>query len=322
MALKKLTDASIPNAVPNGGDIGYATITPLGTPSDANFLFADIAQSADPLNYKIVPTVASNNLTVAIKRLDGTDATVNKPIVFKIGLSWFKLTAALSVTMNAATGWFNAGGSELATQAVDYFVYIGQNATDGITVGVSRVPWARQYSDFSVTSTNEKFAAISSIAHAAATDYYENIGRFEATLSAGAGFTWTIPTYTPLNRINRPTYETRSLVWTPVITAQNAGTIGATTATVKYSIEKNKILPEGVVNISSTGGMTATGAIFLSGPFTPARESAINSIEHTNGFLGWSIYATTPRVSIVKQDGTTFWINTYVVYFNGSAYLI
>lgn len=163
------------------------------------------------LNGKIVPSVTSNNLTVALKGMDGNDPSASNPIYVRIGDTVRTITSALSVTTNAGTNWCNAGATELATKEIDYFVYLGYNATDGTVIGFSRIPYATLYSDFSATSTNEKYCAISTITNAAAGDNYENVGRFAATLSAGAGYTWTVPTFTTTNLIQRPIYETRYL---------------------------------------------------------------------------------------------------------------
>lgn len=163
------------------------------------------------LNGKIVPSVASNNLTVAIKGIDGNDPSATNPVYCRIGDTVRSITAALSVTKNAGTNWFNSGGTPLATKEVDYFVYLGYNATDGVVIGFSAYPGAYIYSDFSATSTNQKYCAISTITNAAAGDNYEVIGRFAATLSAGAGYTWTVPTFTNINLIQRQTRETRQL---------------------------------------------------------------------------------------------------------------
>lgn len=184
-------------------------------------------------NYKIVPTVTSNNLTVALKTAAGTDPTTANPVMVRIGDTERLITSALSVTKNAGTNWCNSGGAELATLEVDYFVYLGYNATDGVTIGFSRIPFAALYSDFSATSTNEKYCAISTITNAAAGDNYVNIGRFAATLSAGAGYTWTVPSYTSTNLVQRPIYETRDLQFTPVWTNL---TVGDGTVTAGYRI--------------------------------------------------------------------------------------
>ena len=98
--------------------------------------------------YKIVPSVASNNLTVALKHIDGTDPSAARPITKKIGDSFYNITAALSVTKNAATNWCNLGSAELATKEADLFVYLGYNATDGVVIGFSRYPGASSYDDF------------------------------------------------------------------------------------------------------------------------------------------------------------------------------
>lgn len=167
------------------------------------------------LNWKIVPSVASNNLTLALKTLAGTDPSITDPVDVRIWGVMRRITSALSVTKNAWTNWFNAWSTELATFEVDYFAYIGWNATIWITIWFSRIPFWRQYGDFSATTTNEKYCAISNITSATSADYYENVWRFWATLSAGAWYTWTVPAFTAVNMIDRPIYETRWLSCSP-----------------------------------------------------------------------------------------------------------
>jgi hypothetical protein len=194
------------------------------------------------LNGKIVPTVASNNLTVAIKGLDGNNPSPTNPVYCRIGDTVRSITAALSVTKNAGTNWFNAGSAELATQEIDYFVYLGYNATDGVVIGFARIPYGATYSTFSTTTTDERYAAISTISNAAATDCYEVVGRFAAILSAGAGYTWSVPTFNNYNLIQRPIYHTRSLVWTPTYSANGSMTYTSiTTYYANYQLENAKI---------------------------------------------------------------------------------
>jgi hypothetical protein len=188
-------------------------------------------------NGKIVPSVASNNLTVALKGLDGNDPSATNPVYVRIGDTVRSITAALSVTKNAGTNYHNAGSAELATKEVDYFVYLGYNATDGIVIGFSRIPYATVYSDFSATFNDNKFASISTITNAAAGDVYELIGRFAATMSAGAGYTWSVPTFTATNLIQRPIYETRQLIWAPTVTGVTTPSFG----TSSYFIKGNRI---------------------------------------------------------------------------------
>jgi hypothetical protein len=227
------------------------------------------------LNGKIVVTVTSNNITLALKGADGNDPSASNPVYCKIGGVIRSVTAALSVTKNAATNWCNAGSAELATKEIDYFAYLGYNATDGVVLGFSRIPYACQYSDFSTTTTNEKYCAISTITNAAATDYYNVIGRFAATLSAGAGYTWSVPTFTAINLIQRPIYETRWLAIArtfDVTTIDNGSGGQPTTVESRYKISGSTLSWH--LNISGTKATTDARIIFsLGGLFTPLNTS-------------------------------------------------
>lgn len=235
------------------------------------------------INGKIVPSVTSNNLKVELKGTNGVDPSSSNPVYVRIGDTIRTITSAISVTLNAGTNWFNAGSAELATIEVDYFVYLGYNATDGVTIGVSRLPHARQYSDFSVTSTNERHASISVITTAAATDYYENIGRFAATLSAGAGYTWTVPTFTAINLINRPIFETRVLEWVPTHTGSGSMTVSAITNNrTKYKITEDRL--EFDLGYSLTTGGTASNKLISTLPFS--RTATENEFPIGTGYLG------------------------------------
>ena len=242
------------------------------------------------INGKILPSVSGNNLTVAIKTLAGNDPSASDPVYIRIGDTIRSITSALSVTKNAATNWFNAGSAELATKEIDYFVYLGYNATDGVVIGFSRIPFAAQYSDFSVTTTNEKYCAISTITTAAATDYYENVGRFAATLSAGAGYTWSVTSFTAINLIQRPIFESRLLSYNPAWTATGtAPAIGNAVVNAKYKIMGSKVK----VNTEQVNGSTTTygtNEYRWSTPFTSV------AIESNFKFVG-SVWATDTGVA-------------------------
>jgi hypothetical protein len=199
------------------------------------------ARNQGLINGKIVPTVASNNLTVAIKTLTDTDPSATNPVGIWIGNQLRWITSSLSISANAGTNWFNAGSAELATREIDYFAYIGYNATDGITLGYARIPYARLYSDFNTTTTNERYARISTITNAAAGDNYVNIGRFAATLSAGAGHTWSVPTFDNANLIQEPVYETRWLSATlaPYGSGGSLGTFAQDSNSYRYKLKND-----------------------------------------------------------------------------------
>ena len=189
------------------------------------------------INGKIVPSVSSNNLTVAIKGMDGNDPSATNPVYARIGDAIRSITSALSVTANAGTNWFNAGSTELATKEIDYFVYLGYNTTDGVVIGFARIPYATAYSQFSTTTTNERYCAISNISHASSSDSYTVVGRFAATLSAGAGYTWGVPTFTSINLVQRPIYETRMLTSNANLTGFSSIVNGG----LRYQIISNKL---------------------------------------------------------------------------------
>jgi hypothetical protein len=240
------------------------------------------------INGKIVPSVANNDLTVALKGLDGNDPSATNPVYCRIGDTVHAITAALSVTKADGTNWFNAGSAELATKEIDYFVYLGYNATDGVVIGFSRIPYATQYDQFSATTTNEKYCAISTISNAAAGDYYTVIGRFAATLSAGAGYTWSVPTFTSINLIQRPVFETRPIIYLPTVT----GWTGANATTVKYRIVGRSV----IIDDLRLDGISNNAAFNLTIPITPTS-------------FGAGIY--THKVCEVLDNGT--WLDTGIL---------
>ena len=206
-------------------------------------------------------------ITVAIKTLAGADPSATDPVYVRIGDTIRTISAALSVAKADGTNWFNSGGTELATKEIDYFVYLGYNATDGVVLGFARIPFANQYSDFSATTTNEKYCAISTITTAASTDYYEVIGRFAATLSATAAFTWTVPTFTAINLIQRPIYETRQMTFT-ITPSGNMTVASLVTNLAQYKIFGNRCKAD--VNFTVTTSAGPGNEIRFVVPFSPS----------------------------------------------------
>lgn len=257
-------------------------------------------------NYKLSVTVASNNLTVAIKGADGNDPSATNPVTFNIGGTERILTSALSVTAAAATNWCNAGAAELATLEQDYFTYIGYNATDGIVLGFSRYPGMNQYGDFSATSTNEKFCKISTITTAASTDPYHVIGRFAATLSAGAGYTWTVPTFTPANLIHGPIYDSRWMSWTPTIAVSGGTAPTYTTQTCRYRFS-GKTWGYTFLVSNSSGGTAGAGSnqVTASLPITLFSSGGRECLG--NGFSS--------EASGTRQSVTVFPLTSTTIYF-------
>lgn len=271
------------------------------------------------INGKISVTDTGSGITVSIKTLAGNDPSETDPVFVRIGDSVHMIITALSVTKADGTNWFNAGSAELATKEIDYFAYLGYNATDGVVIGFSRIPSACQYSDFSVTTTNEKYCAISTIANAAATDYYEVVGRFAATLSAGAGYTWSVPTFTATNLIQRPIYETRELNFVPAYTS-GGGTPTTVTPVATYKVIGKSVRLNIKATITNKG--TATGAIINTLPMSfvndrmplPAWEGAV--VGYSCQCAGVSGDLT--KISTSKYDFTTMWTTNYIIFIAGT----
>jgi hypothetical protein len=204
------------------------------------------------INGKIVPSVNSNNLTVALKTLAGTDPSATDPVYCRIGDTVRTISADLSHTMNAGTNWLNAGSTELATKEIDYFAFLGWSTVDSaVHIGISR--WPTDGTVPTAGSTNEKGCNINGSMNSG--DVVEVVGRFAATLSAGAGYTWSVPTYTAANLIQRPIYETRFLLATMVLT----GFSSALQTSIAYKISGRSITLFGVSPGYIGGTSNATG---------------------------------------------------------------
>lgn len=263
------------------------------------------------INGFIRVTVASNNLTVAISTSSSSqvDPTAANPVYVWIGDTLRSITGALSIAANAGTNWFNAGSSELATKEIDYFAYIGYNATDGVVLGFSRIPYARLYSDFNTTTTNERYARISTITNAAAGDNYVNIGRFAATLSATASFNWSVPTYTNVNLIQEPIYETRWLTWTPAYSATGSMTwTSVTTTHAVYKIFGDRQVILDLHALGTTGG-TAGQGLNSTIPFSP---SPAGEVQRSAGACSDSIrtvgsqFLDTNLLRVLRYDAANY----------------
>lgn len=262
-------------------------------PGDVNNLRAEVAAVQSLNAYQLVPSIASNNLTLAIKALSGGDPSATEPISFMIGGAGHTLTAALSVTANAGTSLFNAGASELKTKDIDFFVYIGWRAASStLFVLFSRIPWARTYNDFSTVSTNEKYGIYSGSAPAT-TDVVRVIGRFAAQNSGTASFSWSIPT--PFV-IHEQTYETRLLDWTPSWT--NVTTTNATVS-AKYQISGDMKM-KCYVSFTFGAATAFTGAVSFTMPMSMGASIGADPV-------GLAVFRD---VGIAQYGGQMFWSTT------------
>jgi hypothetical protein len=277
------------------------------------------ARNQGLINGKIVPTVASNNLTVAIKTLTDTDPSATNPVGIWIGNTLRSITSSLSITMNAGSNWFASGSAELATREIDYFAYIGWKSSDStFRLGMARIPYCRVKEDYnSTTATNERYAA--GIDQLGAGDSVVNIGRFAATLSAGAGYTWTVPAFTNANLIQEPIYETRRLLWTPTLTADGSMTYTSTILEINSYRIIGRECKMSLRVVGTTGG-TASTQINASLPFqgfTGAENGqlAVARIFEASVSLAGNVSDNATGIAVNRYDGANYGLgaNRYIM---------
>lgn len=265
--------------------------------------------NANPYNVMgfISRTVASNNLTVAIKDQAGANFSASNPMVHKIGSAPRSLTGALSVTVNAGANYFNAGAAELKTQEVDFFVYLGWRAASStVFILISRIPYGKTYADFSAVAANEKYAAYSGSAPAS-TDEVVNIGRFNATNSGSASYNWSVPATSIV--INHPIFETRVLTYAPQWTAAGvAPVLNNGTLTGKYQI-KNMYVRFRVYQAMGNTTTFGTNQYYWSVPFTFANTGTYQEIgvaaildSGTTNYYGFWYVATATTISVLRDN--------------------
>jgi hypothetical protein len=233
--LMKIINLLTADTVPQIGDkvVTYDVSASLAKSVTLQYLLSFLPDGT-MLNGKLSVTVSSNDLVVALKTQAGNDPSANDPVLVKINGTWRSATAATSMTLADATNWFNAGGAELATKEIDYFAYaVWDSNSSLVAVSAARRSDGRLVSDFSATTTSANH--LGNYANFTSTDDVCVIGRFAATLSAGAGYTWTVPTFTNANLIQHPIFETRWLDWAPTPTGFSAV---PTTLANRYRIEK------------------------------------------------------------------------------------
>jgi hypothetical protein len=314
--ITQLTEDTTPSLL----DMLETAKTPDGTPASRKVRAVYLAALAAPdgvlVNGKISPTVATNNLTLTILTADGSTPSSTNPVGVKINGTVRMITAATTCTLAAATSWMNLGAAEFATLEQDLFAYaVWDSNSSVVAVAPSRIPYGRLVSDFSATTTNEKH--LGNYANYTATDDVVNIGRFAATLSAGVAYTWTVPTYTNLNLIQRPIYETRWLVWTPTL----AGWSANPTVACAYKESMDGIF----WNLHSTGVGTsnATTTTFTL-PFTVTTTNSFSvGRGQDNGAECAPTFRATASGNICdcfKGPGNTVWTNTGTKFLSGQGF--
>lgn len=246
--------------------------------------------------YVITPSVAGNNLTVALKHMDGSDPSSDKPMKFRVGNTDYSLTAAMSFVKNAGTNWANAGSANLAGNAIDWFMYaIGETgASAGLKFGYGRIPYARTMGDFVNTTTSEKYI-LGNWTNFNSTDPVILIGRFRAQLSAAAAYNWSIASALV---VNYPITWTDWLTFTPA----PVGFLGTPTNTI---YEYKLIDRDMIVRLrENTAGTSNSTSYSYTAPFTA--KTVTNGL-WASYFLGKDngSFLSTPSYATISQAAST-----------------
>jgi hypothetical protein len=282
------------------------------------------------INGFIRVTVVSNDLTVAISTspTSQVDPTSANPVYVWIGDTLRSITSAMNSSIPDGFNTFNAGSSELATKEIDYFAYIGKATSGGaLSIGFSRIPYARLGSDFNTSVTNKKYGRFDS-ANIEVNNITEvvNIGRFAATLSAG--FTWTVPTFDNANLIQEPIYETRRLLWTPQLSCSGSMTYTSTTLEINYYQILGRQCKFSLRVVGTTGG-TASNTIRATVPIGANIDAEIGQLNVCRLFDGTSlagavtdIGGTNSQFGVVKYDSSNFGLGaTRYIMVTGSYFI-
>ena len=266
--------------------------------------------------YIITPSVASNNLTIALKYINGTDPSSTNKLTFRIGNTEYDLTASMSFTKNAGTNWCNAGSAELATKNVQFFLYaIGETGgSAGLKFGFSRIPYARTMADFVNTSTDPRYIA-GNWTNFNSTDAVTLIGRFQAQNSGTASYNWSIPT---ANVVNYPIYETDILSWTPSYSGSGSLTYtSVTTLIANYQIVGRYCIATISTSAGTTGGTTST-TIFITAPISSLGSTLAYPLpglvrDATSGTIppgGGGFDETQQKLYAIKIDASNYGLGT------------
>jgi hypothetical protein len=292
----------------------------------ANLAYAIGVPNGAMLNGKLSVTVnASAQLGLALKTLAGNDPSANDPVFVTINGTTHRIVTAVNTVLVDGFNWFNLGSAELATLEQDLFAYLVWNSVEQeIWITCSRIPYGRVVSDFNATATNDKHLA--NYASFATTDDVVLIGRFAATLSAGAAYDWSVPAYNNSNLVNEPIFQTRWLNYTPQFSGNNSMTYTSVTITAAtYRVVWDSVSV--AIQATGTTGGVASNQLQATPPFAPPLFSWPMTAAYNDGTsqsqVGLGVAQNTTGLLVVrKQDNSNFGLGGGRLFHMNGAYRI
>jgi hypothetical protein len=266
------------------------------------------------LNYTLATSIASNNLTVALKTFAGTDATATDVAIFSIGAAMLSVSAALSVGVTAALGDIFAWDTgKIQGNDAQLFVYlINNNGTPQI--GVSSCPTlltvaTNYYSNGSQTGTAGHTNIVMS-GTLNATNSCRVIGR--VNVSQADNNNWQAPGASKI--INRYINETDLLNYTPTYTGFSSN---PPTNVSQYKIIGTDVLTN---EREVTVGTSNSTSFFITAPILAITQTNVTWEAPLGFHTDNDISATVPGLVIINSntqiltmrktiDSTTSWTN-------------
>jgi len=220
-------------------------------------------------DYSILPVITSGTLSVAIKKINGSDNLDSLlPMTGYIGQNKITIDTAKSITLSAGTNWLNLNNSHFRSTAnnpfdVDLFVYLVYNTAsagaDTVDIVISRIPYALAFSDFDSSSTSNYGRYTNATVTPNSGDLVRVIGRITIQMNSSSQFV------APMNykTVSAPIKETNFSNWTPAVTGEGSSTFDGTGGRDgRYKIIGDlvnyTISAFGIVGVASTASLTAT----------------------------------------------------------------
>lgn len=278
--------------------------------------------------YTLTQSIASSNLTVALKHLDGTDPSADRPLYVKVGNSVIGITAALSATINASYGdVFLWDAGKIQANDAQLFVYIiNNNGTPQL--GLSPSPMlttvATNYRDAGGQTGSAKHTNIIMSGTRNATNSCDVIGRVNVNQLDNNN--WQSPTTSLI--VNRPIYHTDQMTWTPSLSAPG-GTLTFSSTTflaAKYSIDKNTLRAD-LYFTTTAGGTSGTdfyatapiqSALAATGPMVTGSILFADSSATPAIFGGSFLSSGTPDKFTFRKYNQANWHNSGTIIINAA----
>lgn len=244
-------------------------------------------------NGKFVVTDTGSGINIAIKTLAGTDPSASDRVKIRIGDTMREITGALSRTIADGSDWGRAGSTELNGKLIPWFLYaVWDSGSSVVGLSISRAPYGKIVSDFSATTNDDDH--LIGYADYATSDDAELIGMFEAQLSAGASYAWTLPTFTNNNLIQGTVFPEKFYDWEPVWT----GFSSAPTGGVKRYQIRGRMMPFTIQNMTPGTSNASTMGFTL-----PFRAGASNNSNNFFAALGTDNGASQPYCARWEMPG-------------------